>query len=208
MKSTRNYFKFAFYAFILISCASSKLTATWQATPGQSYHFKNIAIIGIANNADIRKSVEDAMETDLESKGFHATGALMFLPPEATKETISKDIVIAILKDNNFDAVITINLVKKESDTTYVPGQYYYVPNYSVPFNDFYGQTANFAYSGGYYDESTTFILQTNLYNFPEGKMLWSAQTHTTPLSEISATAQALSLTLCEALLKDKIIIP
>lgn len=208
MKSTLNYFKLAVYAVILISCASSKVTATWQANPGQSYHFKNIAIIGIANNPDIRKSIEDALETTLDSKGFNTTGALMFLPPNASKGTISKEIVLAILKDNNFDAVITIGLVKKESDTTYVPGQYYYVPSYNAPFNDYYGQMANVYYTGGYYDESTTYLLQTNLYNFPEGKILWSAQTSTTPLNQLSATAQALALTLANSLVTSKVIIP
>ena len=195
--------------FLAFACSSSStLTGTWKADPTASYHFKNIAIIGIANNASVRKSVEDALETDLDSKGYNTTGALMFLPPNATKENISREIVIDILKSNNFDAVITIGLVKKEENTDYVPGQYYYAPYYNAPIYDYYGIYGGYSYSPGYYVESTSYLLQTNLYSFPEGKILWSAQTSTVPLNEISQTAAALSLTLTDALVKSGVITP
>ena len=194
---------------LLFSCGSStKLTATWSAEPSKSYHFNNIAIIGIANRPEMRKSVEDALENLLDSKGFNTTGALMFLPPNASKENISKDVVIEFIKANNFDAVITIGLVRKEENTTYIPGQYYYVPNYNAPFYDYYGQMNSYYYSPGYYEESVSYLIQTNLYNFPEGKILWSAQTTTTPLKQLSQTAYALASTLAQEMVQSKIIVP
>lgn len=196
-------------ASMLWACSTStQLTGTWKADPAASYQFKNIAIIGIANNADVRKSVEDALETDLDSKGFNTTGALMFLPPNATKENISREIVIDFIKANKFDAVITVGLVKKEENSEYVPGQYYYTPYYNAPFYDYYGIYGGYSYSPGYYVESTSYLLQTNLYSFPEGKILWSAQTTTVPLREISQTAAALALTLTDALVKSNVMTP
>jgi len=194
---------------ILAACSSStKLTATWKAEPAQSYQFKSIAIIGAANRPEVRKSIEDALESLLDAKGFNTTGALMFLPPNASKENISRDIVIQFIQAGQFDAVITIGLVRKEESTRYVPGQYYYTPYYNAPFYDYYGMSANYAYSPGYYEESVSFLLQTNLYNFPEGKILWSAQTTTSTLKELSQTAEALAITLAEELVNSKTIVP
>lgn len=194
---------------ILAACSSStKLLATWKAEPSQSYQFKSIAIIGAANRPEVRKSVEDALENLLDAKGFNTTGALMFLPPNASKENISRDIVIQFIQAGQFDAVITIGLVRKEENTTYVPGQYYYTSYYNAPFYDYYGMYANYAYSPGYYEESVSYLLQTNLYDFPEGKILWSAQTDTSPLREISETAEALATTLANELVNSKVIIP
>ncbi len=195
--------------FISISCSTStKLTATWKSDPEGSYRFNNMAIIGIANKPEIRKSIEDALEMQLDSKGFNTTGALMFLPPNASKENISREIVIEFLKSNHFDAVITVGLVRKEENSTYVAGQYYYVPNYNAPFYDYYGQMSNLYYSPGYYEESTSFLLQTNLYSFPDGNILWSAQTETSPLKELSQTASVLATTLATELVNSKTILP
>lgn len=193
----------------LFSCSTStKLTATWKAEPSGSYRFRNIAIIGIANKPEVRKSVEDALENSLDAKGFNTTGALMFLPPNASKENISKDIVVEFIHAGQFDAVITIGLVKKEENTQYVPGQYYYSPYYNAPFYDYYGMAGSYTYSPGYYIEDVSYLLQTNLYSFPEGKILWSAQTSTTPLKELSQTAAALAVTLADELVNSKTIVP
>lgn len=196
------------FLFLAACSSSTKLTATWKAEPSQNYHFNSIAIIGAANRPEVRKTNEDALENLLDSKGFNTTGALMFLPPNASKENISKDIVIEFLRAGQFDAVITISLVRKEENTTYHPGQYYYTPYYNAPFYDYYGMTANYAYSPGYYEESLNFLLQTNLYNFPEGKIIWSAQTETTPLRELSETAEELAITLANELVKSQVIVP
>lgn len=194
---------------ILAACSSStRLTATWKAEPAQSYRFNSIAIIGVANRPEVRKTVEDALENLLDSKGFNTTGALMFLPPNASKENITKDIVIEFLLAGQFDAVITINLVRKEENSTYHPGQYYYTPYYNAPFYDYYGTMSNYTYSPGYYEESVNFLLQTNLYNLPEGKILWSAQTNTSPLRELSDTAEELATTLANELINSKTIVP
>lgn len=193
----------------LYSCSpSTSITATWKADPEKSYNFKSIAIIGIANDADIRKTVENSIENELTLKGFRATGALMFLPPHASKENISREIVMEFLEFNQFDGVITVGLVRKEETSRHVPGQYYYVPGWDVPFNDYYGQMSNYYYSPGYYEESVTFLLQTNLYSFPDGKLLWSAQSKTSPLRELTPTADILAKELTKELVGKNVIIP
>jgi hypothetical protein len=209
MKQLRLFVLTVLAVAFLLSCSSStKLTATWKADPSGSYQFRNIAIIGIANKPEVRKSIEDALEYNLDSRGFNTTGALMFLPPNASKENITREIVVEFLKAGKFDAVITIGLVKKEETSEYVPGQYYYTPYYNAPFYDYYGMAGSYGYSPGYYIENVSYLLQTNLYNFPEGKFLWSAQTNTTPLKELSETAAALAVTLAEELVNSKTIVP
>jgi hypothetical protein len=206
--------KLNFFLIVLITALAAcstgtKLTGTWNSEPGKGYPLKNIAIIGIANNADIRKTVEDKMETLLDAGGFNTTGALMFLPPQASKENISREIVLGLLDANGFDGVITISLLKKDEESRYVPGSYYYVPGYyNVPFYDYYGQMSSYAYSPGYYEESVTYFLQTNLFSYPEGKLLWAAQTETSPMGGLDRTAADLAEALVNELINSKILIP
>jgi hypothetical protein len=195
---------------VLAACSTgTKLTGSWSAEPGKSYNLKNIAIIGVASKPEVRKGVEDAIETLLDSKGFNSTGALMFLPPHASKENITREIVVELLEFNKFDGVVTISLIRKDEESRYVSGSYYYVPAYyDVPFNDYYGQMTSYVYSPGYYEESVSFLLQTNLYSFPDGKLLWAAQTETNPMGGMDQVAAGLANTLVNEMIKSKIIIP
>lgn len=197
------------FTYLLAGCSTgTKLTGTWKAEPSASYQFKSIAILAIAKRPEIRKAAEDEIERLLRTQGINATGALMFLPPQATKDNISREIVLEILKSSGFDGVVTISLVKREDKSRHVPGQYYYVPDYSIPFNDYYGQMSNYYYAPGYNEESSKVFLQTNLYNFPEGKLLWAAQTETTLAGYMEKEIVALAEALVNDLVKNKVIIP
>ncbi len=195
---------------IFASCSSgTKLTGTWSAEPGKGYSLKNIAIIGIANKPEVRKTVEDDLESLLDAAGYNTTGALMFLPPQASKENISREIVVGLLDANQFDGIITISLLKKDEESRYIPGSYYYVGGYyDVPFNDYYGQMSSYVYSPGYYEESVTLILQTNLFSYPEGKLLWAAQSETRPMGGLENTASEFAKVMAGELIKSKILIP
>ncbi|MBU2651918.1 MAG: hypothetical protein KKA81_13395 [Bacteroidetes bacterium] len=192
---------------LLFSCGpSTKITGSWNYE-SEPVHFKQIAIIGIGKNPDVRKTVEETFEDMLTAKGFNAIGGLEFLPPNASTETLTKEVLIEFLKLNKIDGVISISLLKKEDDRRYVQGVYYYVPQYDVPLTDYYGQMSNYVYAPGYYAGSEHYFLECSLFNFPEGKMLWSAQTLTSPFGSLQTTIDEYAKVVVNDLIKSGILL-
>lgn len=174
---------------ILASCGTStKITGSW-SYDDEPVKLKNIAVIGISSNVEHRKFIEEDFAEQLLANGINAMGANEFLPPNASKESITKEILFGFLDSNGFDGVISISLLRKEDDRRYVSGAFYYAPVADVPLTDYYGQMTNYIYSPGYYAGSETFFLECNLFSYPEGKMLWSAQTKTTPYGSLQETS-------------------
>jgi len=194
---------------VLSQCGTTtKLTGSWEQNPDETYHFKKIAIIGIAKVADVRKMVEDNIETLLREQGINAVGGLTFLPPEATKENISPELVKAFLTSEGADAVITISMLRRQDRKEVTGGGYYYVPYSNAYFGDYYGQMSNYYYSPGYEYTSTDVFLETNLYSFPEGKLLYSAQTETVDFSSAEIAASQLSKEIVKDLTDKKVVMP
>jgi hypothetical protein len=87
-----------------------------------------------------------------------------------------------------------------------VSGSYYYVPWTQAQFGDYYGQMSNYLYAPGYQKISTTFFLESNLYSYPAGELLWSAQTVSTDVTDVKRGAQILAKVIVKQLFKDEVL--
>ena len=194
-------------ALFIVGCGTStKVIGSWQADSSKTYHFDKIAIIGIAAIPERRKIIEEKIEDLLRSKGINADGGLEFLPPNATYENITEEILFGFLKNERVDAVLTISLRRINKSTTYVSGTYYYYPWNDAPFGDYYGQMKNVFYAPGYTTSSATVFLESNLYSFPDEKLLWSAQTESVDVTELNIFAETVAKAVVTDLLKRKVI--
>ena len=195
-------------AALLISCGTTtKLLGSWSKYPDKPTHFNNIAIIGIAKKADVRKIVEDKMEMALRERGIIANGALTFLPPDATKDNMERELVVAFLQSVKADAVMLISLLRREDQKETVSGGYYYNYTYSdVHFNDYYGQMRNYVYAPGYEVTSTDLFLEVNIYSFPDGELYWTGQTETADFSSVELTATQLSNVIAKELVEKNVL--
>jgi hypothetical protein len=104
---------------------------------------------------------------------------------------------------------MTISLVQIDKKQEYSGGVSVgvYVPAYyNQPFYDYYGSMSGYAYSPGYYTETTDVYLETNIFSFPEGKLIWSAQTATYDLTNVEQTAQDLATAIVESMVKDQVV--
>lgn len=193
----------------LISCGyTTSMTGTWKASPDKTYTFASIAVISGAHNLEARKMIEEQVEQKLIREGFNAEAGIMFLPPNATKDNISPEIVKEFLSLNGFDAVIVIRLLSKEDTRRYVPGSYTYAPVYGTSFYDYYGQMYNYAYTSGYMTGSVYFFLETNLFTYPEGDLIWSGQSETYDVTDLRKSADIFSEVLVSEMVKSGVMTP
>ena len=194
---------------LLAGCSGgTKITDSWSNQAKTPVEFNKLCVVGVGRIAENRKIMELALEDKLDSKGINAIGALDFLPPNATKDNISQDVFFRLLNVEGFDAVMIISVLARETkvNSTVSVGAGW-VPMYHVPFNDYYGRMANYAYAPVAVSTSSVYYLECALYSYPEGEMIWAAQSKTTPLGNFDITTQEYAERIVADMTKKKVLV-
>ncbi len=196
-------------ALILAGCSGgTKITDSWSNVAVTPVQFKKMCVVGVGKRAENRKIMELALEENLDSKGINAIGALDFLPPNATKDNISRDVFFRFLDVEKFDAVMIISVLSTgtQVNSTVSVGAGW-VPMYNVPFNDYYGQMAGYASVPVHVSTSSIYYLECALYSYPEGQMIWAAQSKTTPLANFDITTKEYAERIVNDMTKRKVLV-
>jgi len=120
-----------------------------------------VAIVTDKNKA-LQLQMEKELADELSAHGVSTvTASEQF--GTTTFQNMKEKAVLRQLRASNVDGIITISLLNKEKETSYVPGtvNYYPMPTYVRygRFWGYYGTYYNRVYSPGYYEQSTTYFL-------------------------------------------------
>lgn len=176
-------FKLSIIVFIFLfatGCSSSKITSSWKSQNTAATAINKIMVVGLIREADrtIREKMEEHLIGDLKDMGYNAVSAYREYGPKAFNN-IDEKTLIEKLKNSNIDAVITIVLLDKEKESLYKPGLIMYSP-FASKYNRFFGYYTTVSdriYSPGYYETSTKYFWESNLYDMHTLNLLYSAQT-------------------------------
>ena len=126
---------------------------------------------------------------------------------------LTKEQKLKILQDENFDGVITMRLVSKEKETNYVPGTntglYYggmggmYGGMYGYGFGNWYGMYSPNFYDPGYYQETTLYMVETNIFSLKENKLIWTGTTKSEYATDLGQTVDSILQTVVAEMRKD-----
>jgi hypothetical protein len=167
----------------------------------------SILVTALTDKTNVRQTVENDLAEELTRNGVRSVKSLEILPPTFTDgKQPDKDALLAKIKDTGVDAILTVALIDKETETRYVPGDYSYAP---VPRFGFYGRFWGYynnwypiLHSPGYYAEDKTYFWETNLYDAKTEELLWSAQSETynpTGLTDFSKEISSVVLSKMES---------
>ena len=183
------------------------LIGTWEKSENQEIKYDKIAILGISHSTIYRKIFEQAVEEQMLAYGYPAEGALDFLPPNENEDNTSPEIVMAFFGSAKVDAVMTIHLLDIDDTRRYVPENVYFIPYYNTySFYDHYYDIYEYVYSPAYYAGELDVFLEANLFDFKTGELLWSAQTETMDLNNISEIANSFADVLVHDLHKSDVL--
>jgi hypothetical protein len=187
---------------LLAGCGSTEITSSWKAENAQIKEYNKILVIGIMSdsNRDLRQNMEKDLVQDLKAKGLNAVSAFDEFGPVAFKR-MSEQQVNDQIKKKGYDGVITISLLNKKKEKSYVPGSVFYTPfayNYSY-FWGYYSDMYDRVYEPGYYETGTDYLWESNLYDLSNGKIIYSVQSK----SFDPANAQALGKDYGKSIVKD-----
>ncbi len=184
----------ALAVLFLAACAATQKTAEWRDPSYAGQKFDDILVIGVANEATVRRMFESNLVDELTKKQLTAIPSFSIM---AQDTKISKAAIKAAIAGKNIDAVLVTHLVGVEQKEVYQP------PMYSPGFGyyGYYSSAYTRVYEPGYYQRYQVIKLETTLYDVTSEKPVWSMQSDTIDpeadekliRSAINAVIQALS---------------
>lgn len=207
MKTVKAMTAILLTAFFL-SCSNTKITSSWKAENSSTKIYHNIMVWGILTEKDstLRKQMETHLVNDLVSKGYHTISSLEVYGSWAYKKLTQKEIVDQF-KNSGVDAVITIALLDKAKEQVYVPAGILSNPAAFDNVDKYYSAVYDKVFSPAYYVSTTSYFWESNLFEVPEDKLVYSAKTKSFDPSSTARLAHENGLSILKDMLKKKVII-
>jgi len=173
--SRTTYTVIALLSLLFSACATTELTAVWKDPAYQARPAK-IMVIGVAKNPLNRRLFEDEFVAQLKAKGTAAIASYTVL---SDKQQEDQEVVTAKVSELGADTVLITRLVSKKTVQVYVPGTAFFPPPFYGTWPDYYGYGYRNMYSPGYIAEDEYAIIETNLYETVDDKLIWAASSET-----------------------------
>lgn len=170
------YILFAFLIVLTTSCSSTQITSSWR-DPDKQIHagdWKKVLVVALLRNETNRRRAEDEMVKYLHGKGITSYSYLGENFNPKNEEALRNKI-----KDEGFDAAITMRLIDVEKEKVYTPEQHYMYPMYYRNYSHYYYRSWSYYSTPGYYTITKKFIIETVIYSIPDDQIIWSGITET-----------------------------
>lgn len=194
---------------LITGCTTSRITSSWKAPDMPPKSFQKITVLGLIREADrsIREKIENHLVGDLNDLGYTAISSFAQFGPKAF-EDLNEEQVYQKLKESGADAVLTIVLLNKEKERYYVPATVVYSPysQYYHRFEGYYGTLITRIASPGYYNVSTRYFWESNLYDLNTRELVYSVQTQSFDPSSTESLGHEYGRMIVEDMVKKNIL--
>jgi hypothetical protein len=180
----------------LLGCATTNISSVWKDQSYQAMPHK-LMIIGIAKKPANKRSLEDEFVKQFKAMGVQALASYTQLPDDKDSD---KDAIAAKLKELGADTLLVTRIASRETVRNFAPDVYAPPPYYCTWQGYCSFGFSNIA-SPGYVDDVDYAIMETNLYDAGNDKLVWSASSET----EISGTDQRFIRSYVEAIIKNMV---
>jgi hypothetical protein len=182
----RKYILYIIGGACLASCsAATEITGSWKNTDATAdgHRIGTILVTALTPKTHVRQTVETDIAAALMENGYQTVKSLDVMPPFTEGKTPDKNELFSKITETRADAIMTVALIDKETETRYVPGNAGYAPvprfGYYRTFWGYYNTWYPMMYSEGYYEEDKVYFIETNIYDARSEELLWSAQSET-----------------------------
>jgi hypothetical protein len=189
---------------LLVSCSpSSHITGSW-INPKESASYDDIMVVGMSSSVEAKSTVENDLAAALTARNIKVTRSLDVFPPNFGKD-LTKDEMLSKIRQKGSDAILTVTLIDKTTESRYTPGTMAYAPmpmyyQFWGYYNYWYPTMYN---NPGYYVQDRVYYLETNLYDARSEDLVWSAQSETYNPKDLSGFSQTLANQIVNKLEKD-----
>ena len=166
---------------IIISCSSTKtdIIGEWQDDTYQKGNIQKVLLLGIVSKEKplLRRNFEDGMTKAFRDAGINATPSMDIMPYDVAVDSTTFE---KYFKELQVDAVVVARLVAVDAARDYTAGYLY-----TIPYNSYYGfygyyyAGVSMANSSGYLSQNVVVVLETNVYETTNKKLIWSGVSET-----------------------------
>lgn len=213
MKTKFKLFQLVLLAVLFSACGTSTMiTSSWRKPNATANGYRNIFIAAMSSNIPAKQAVETGLQARLQELGLTVSKSVDVFPPNFSTQTGQrKELVLSKIQSTNADGILTIALLKKETENRFVrtgggfwnPGIRY---GYYNRFWNYYSNWYPALYAPGYYDQEQVYYLETNLYDAKTEELIWAAQSETYDPSGIDSFLKGYVKSILEQMKKDGLI--
>ncbi|GJM28660.1 MAG: hypothetical protein DHS20C17_12950 [Cyclobacteriaceae bacterium] len=206
------------WMMLISSCRSTELIGSWAREDTEPKKFKEIGVVVLTPNMSGRSIVEVDIATVLHQKGIKGTPTFDIFPFAAKRELFS-DVEAEEMRQKikervekfGFDGLLIVAILNQETETRYNQGSSFSFayPAYQYNYYGYYQYAYATIHTPGYYSTTTTYFLESNLYDVASEGLIWTAQTKTKKkASSIHKESEVFANIIAQELLKDKALQP
>ena len=199
----------AFLIFFSACSPSTRITGSWVDPTVRQRPMENrsVFIASLTRNIEVRTKLENEMAAQAATRNIKAVKSIETFSPEFYQSLPSKQQLLSQIQGTGVTSILTVSLIKKESEQRYVRGNTQYMPYRSFGwyggFYNYYNYMYPTLYDPGYYVTDKTYFLESNLYDAKTEKLIWSAQSETVNPGSIDAFVKEYPKVLLAQMVKD-----
>jgi hypothetical protein len=190
------------FSFIFFnSCGSTtEIIGEWSEDEYKTGSIDKLLILGIVDQKKplLKRKFEDGLVDAFNGSGIDAVASMDYMPYD---EIIDSTTFEKYFSDLKLDAVLVSRLVGVDKERKVKAG-YAYV----IPYNSYYGfyghyyAAVQYANSSSYLSKNVVVVLETNLYETKDKKLIWSGISETIDPDKASDVIKSLGAVLADKL--------
>ncbi|HEY0031127.1 MAG TPA: hypothetical protein VGC65_10245 [Bacteroidia bacterium] len=198
--------------FIFFQCCTptTYVTGSWKSPLPPSKQYSNILVAAFTKNTIAKATLEADMAKALATGGVTVLKSIDEFPPDIKNSDSSKITIMDKVKNRNVDAILTVSIISKETESRYVPSPSPYSPLSYGYYNNFWGYYSHWYprfYDPVYYSTEKIYYLETNLYDVITEKLMWSAQSKTYIPDDLPAFSKEFSKIIADKMRTDGVLL-
>ncbi len=174
----------------LLACSSTQLVSVWVEPDRPAGVYRKILVVGLAEREGNRAAFEHDFAARLAERG--AVG-IPSMDPFPDLDDFSRERVGAWARRNGADGVLVSRLVDVREEERYVP------PEVRYDLYGYWGGVRPVVVAPGYVETDRTVVIETNLFDARDGKLVYSATSESFNPSSDARVARE----LVDALVRD-----
>jgi hypothetical protein len=213
------------------SCSHTRITSTWHDVNEAPQKMDRIGVVVMASSKANRGVIENAFVAEYAKHGITGISTMSIFPRAGEQsENVDREAIEKIVREkvaeNNMDGLLIVSLMDVKEDQYYVEGSAryatpyyggygypYHYPISSYPYAGYsyygyYSHAYSTVYTPGYYVNTTSYFVESSLFDTRSEKLLWTGQTETTDPSSVKKESGFFAEVIVNQMLADRAIEP
>jgi hypothetical protein len=192
---------------VLSACASTTLDNSWKDPLYSGGPVSKVLVVGISNQASVRRDFEDTFAQALTQQGVQAVSSYTLIPQDGQ---IAQDVLQKAVEKAGANGVLITRMVGRKTDISVTPAPMAPMapPIYGMRRN-YYGYYAG-AWNG-YYEPATVqqydyIVTETTLFRADAPEPVWSGTARTLEPRDVRKATEGFAKVMIDALRKENLI--